>query len=47
MPVGGIAGRCLLVSGRYASEFFNLRKEFFDQVPLLIGVFRAIVKSGV
>ena len=45
MPVGGVARRCLFVSGCYGSEFLYLCEEILDQVPPLVGVFIVIAQE--
>ncbi|TQM89495.1 hypothetical protein BD293_4514 [Roseinatronobacter monicus] len=45
MPIGGVAGRCLFVAGRYGSEFLDLCEEIFDQVSPLVGVFIVITQE--
>ena len=45
MPVGGVAGRCLFVAGRYGSEFFNLCEEILDQMPPFVGVFIVLAQE--
>lgn len=45
MPVGGVAGLCLFVAGRYSSEFLDLCEEILDQVPPLVGVFIVVAQE--
>ena len=45
MPVGGIAGCGLFVSGGYGSEFLDLCLEVSDEVPPLAGMFVMVARN--